>query len=399
MAKYIDLLRAHQNDPAKPPASTAQEQEIEAQYEELETMLDVLDEDDMSPSSMSEGEDIFPEDLPSEADEHIQQPPKSEPSPTPETELTNWLNKILALLHALFQQARSLQKGDIQPLSNHISELLERLEKDDTLLNDLELDIARRVLHIREQDPDLGNLVQKSLLMMLYAIKMSRRLHLQMAAVHAHVLAAMLHHIGMAQVSSAIRNKKERLTEPEMEEIRKASARAHDYLSACGITDPVILQAASQANERFDGSGPQGLSTTDISYSARMIGLLSMFEALIHFRPYRHRLLPRDAIRELVNHHKKEFDPIMLKALIESISLYPVGTYIQLNTGEVGLVTQVNDRLPLRPVVAINMDSRGGEIPQRIINLKEQPNLMIQHCMYEEGLAELKNRPEKQRRR
>lgn len=393
MAKYIDLLRAHQNEQSKPPA--AAEKEFEQQYDQLENML--ADEEKLFSRAAPSDEDLLPDELPSETTEEYRSEISESSGTAPE--ISDWLTHLITLLLQLFGEARDNRKTSIQPLSTQILELLERLDGNDTLLNDLELDIAKRITHIREQDSDLGNLVQKSIIMMLYAIKMGMRLHLQRADILSHTLAAMLHHIGMAQVAADIRNKKGRLTKKEIEEIRQAPSRAQTYLTECGITDSVILLAASQSNERFDGSGPQGLSNTDISYSARMVGLLSMFEALIHFRPYRHRLLPRDAIRELVNHHKKAFDPVMLKALIESISLYPVGTYIQLNTGEVGLVTQVNDRLPLRPKVLLNMDSRGGAIPPRTVNLKEQPNLMIQHCMYEEGLAELKNTSEKQRRR
>ncbi|MDX8395643.1 MAG: hypothetical protein R8K22_04435 [Mariprofundaceae bacterium] len=80
----------------------------------------------------------------------------------------------------------------------------------------------------------------------------------------------------------------------------------------------------------------------------------------------------------------------MLKALIESISLYPVGTYVQLNSGDVGQVIRISPRLPLRPFVIINMDSHGNALPPREIALKDQPNLMVQRCMYEEGLTELR---------
>ncbi|MDQ7001436.1 MAG: hypothetical protein Q9N02_01960, partial [Ghiorsea sp.] len=73
-------------------------------------------------------------------------------------------------------------------------------------------------------------------------------------------------------------------------------------------------------------------------------------------------------------------------ALIEAVSLYPVGTFVQLNTGEIGQVTMVHSKFPLRPMVYINMDSQGNAITVREIDLKLQPNLMIQKCMYEESL-------------
>lgn len=394
MAKYIDLLRAHQNQKSESPSSN---KGLEQEYDEVEVMLEVYDEDDLPPELTPDETLLLPEELPSEVEEPATPPAAAAPSPQASPEISSWLTNLITHLQQLFADAQQKNRTSIQRLSNEITELLRRLDANSELHNDLELDIIKRTAGIRESGENHGDLVQKSVIMMLYALKMGQRLHLQTEELRSHILAAMLHHIGMAQVPSSIRLKKERLTQDELDEIRKASANGHDYLNECGVTDPIILLATKQSNERFDGSGPSGLSATDISFSARMIGLLSMFEALIHFRPYRHRLLPRDAIRELVNHHKTAFDPVMLKALIESISLYPVGTYIQLNTGDVGLVTQVHDRLPLRPKVLINMDAHGNKIPERTINLKEQPNLMIQHCMYEEELAELKESSHQER--
>ena len=80
----------------------------------------------------------------------------------------------------------------------------------------------------------------------------------------------------------------------------------------------------------------------------------------------------------------------MLKALIESISLYPIGTYVQLNSGEIGMVTRIHPRLPLRPIVNIEMDIQGSEVPPRQVDLKAQPNLTVEKCMYKENLVDLK---------
>jgi len=114
-----------------------------------------------------------------------------------------------------------------------------------------------------------------------------------------------------------------------------------------------------------------------------------MFEALIHYRAYRKRLLPRDAIRELLMHHKSFFDPALLKCLIDAISLYPVGTYVQLNSGDIGQVIRENSRLPMRPTVQLSMDRHGNGIVPRDVNLQTQTTLIVEHCMYPEDVAEI----------
>jgi len=409
MAKYMDLLRQHQNKTAKPSVPTtapseAFEADLNEQHAELETMLtdesvnhelSSVSDDDFSSSSLMADEDDQIDNQPHSQPTPISTTPTAEPGQSPNnSEISSWLTVCIQQTAKLFQSASANEAADLHPLIHQLNTLLEHLDRDEKLIDVLELEISTREKQMSDIDADLGALIQKSIMMMLYSIKVGQRLKLNRDELRSHILAAMTHHIGMAQIPGSIRNKKAKLTKDEIKEIRTAPKKSHDYLSSCGVTDAAILLAASQAPERFDGSGAQGLNGSEIAYSARMIGLISMFEALIHYRPYRNRLLPRDAIRELVNHHKKAFDPRLLKALIESISLYPVGTYVQLNSGDIGRVIQVNPRLPLRPLVRMMLDSYGDAINPRDIDLHKQPNLMVQRCMYEEGLQELKDAAE-----
>lgn len=404
MAKYIDLLRQHQSKTVKPssPATTTPETtDLSEQHADLEKMI--ADEPTSFEESLNSDDDFSSNPLlADDEDQSFDQPHTAEATLKPLTpaetlqsgdhsDIASWLTVCTELTAKLFKLASTNNAGDLHPLIHQLNTLLELLDNDGTLIDVLELKISTREKQIRELDDDLGSLIQKSIMMMLYAIKIGQRLKLNRDELRSHILAAMTHHIGMTQIPGSIRNKKEKLTKDEVKEIRTAPKKSHDFLRLCGVTDSAILLAASQAQERFDGSGPQGLSGTDIAYSARIIGLISMFEALIHYRPYRNRLLPRDAIRELVNHYKQSFDPRLLKALIESISLYPVGTYVQLNSGDVGLVVQVNPRLPLRPFVRMMLDSQGNTITTREIDLQKHPNLLVQSCMYEEALQELKD--------
>lgn len=410
MATYIDLLRKHQKKSGK----------VEQHHEEDELALqdksfpnsDLLTED-TTDSFVEKKNKTFPnsdlladETIEATVDNDAPLPTKApsfaNSNPTGANELRNtkiseWLTICTKQVAKLFKAACADSVASIEPISTHLNIFLEKAdEKESTNVDALELEISRQIKQIGNLDPDIGALIRKSIMMMLYAIKMGHRLKLNRDEIHSHTLAAMLHHIGMAQIPTKIRKKKNPLTKKEQTVISTAPGKSRKYLMLCNIADTVILDAASQAQERYDGSGPQELSGSDIAYSARMVGLLSMFEALIYYRPYRHRLLPRDAIRELVNHHKKAFDPIMLKALIESISLYPVGTYVQLNSGDVALVVRVRPLRPLRPQVLITHDSQGNEVSSREVDLQKQPSLTIERCMYKEQLSTLKESVEKE---
>jgi HD domain len=316
-------------------------------------------------------------------------------SETNNTTQTIWLLECVALLLKIYEQAGHNTPSDLSPLLAHLGKFTDAIYEDSEHLNDLELEISNHIDDFRISHVTCGDLLEKAVMMMLYGIKVCMQMHMEPPEITRYVAASMLHNIGMALILVDTRLKESTLNDVERAMIRKTPKKSLDYLKDCGVTDPVLLQATEQAQERFDGSGPLGLSGSDIALSARITGLLSMFEALVHFRAYRERLLPRDAIRELVNRYKNQFDPAILKVLIESISLYPVGTYVQLNSGDVGQVIRVQPRLPLRPKIMLTMDRNGNKIQPREVDLREQPNLMVQRCMYAAGLASLKQEEDK----
>ena len=115
------------------------------------------------------------------------------------------------------------------------------------------------------------------------------------------------------------------------------------------LTDqPWLAEVAGQVQERWDGQGtPNGLKGSAIHEYAQVIGLADRFERLIN----EEGLTAHEAMRRLLTKEKMAFRGSLLKALVQQISLFPVGTVVRLNTGEVGTVEQTNPAHPLRPIV------------------------------------------------
>ncbi len=369
MPNYIDLLRLHH-----PP-----ETRLDASENEMDKRLPGEENTDTLTHTGGENHQLVEETMvhgsPDEgnADENDKK----------------WLNQCVGYILDQFLAAARHEHGKIDTLSEHVASFLGLLAKQPDRLANLELVVSGETVKISKANDDLGDLVEKSIMMMLYAIKMGIQLQLGSDELRGLVLAGMLHHIGMAQIPAGVRHKKDKLDAKERDLIRHAPEKSAEYLRQCGVCDKRILTAASQAQERVDGSGPLGLKEKEISRTARIVGLLSMFEALIHYRAYRKRLLPRDAIRELLIHHKSTFDPVFLKCLIDAISLYPVGTYVQLNSGDIGQVIRVHHRLPLRPTVHVSMDRYGNGVAARDVSMQAQPALIVERCMYREDVLEI----------
>jgi len=382
MPKYIDLLRSHTS--MKEPATTPEDTPNEHTLADEETGCTG------SGTALSDETSQLVEETIGEREIEAT---GTTPSPSGEASTGKndkaWIDQCVDHVLLIFRAAARRKPANIDPLSDHVTTLLDSLAKQAERITNLELAVSSETITIRDTDADLGDLIEKAMMMMLYAIKVGLQLQFNEDELRALVLAGMLHHIGMAQIPTDIRQKEKKLSRKELDQIHAAPVQGEEYLRQCGIRDERILTAASQAQERFDGSGPAGLQEKEISRTARIIGLLSMFEALIHYRAYRKRLLPRDAIRELLIHHKQAFDPAFLKCLIDAISLYPVGTYVQLNSGDIGQVIRVHRRLPLRPTVHVSLDRHGNGIIPRDVNMQTQPTLMVERCMYREDVIEI----------
>ncbi len=91
-------------------------------------------------------------------------------------------------------------------------------------------------------------------------------------------------------------------------------------------------------HEREQGQGfPQGLSGAAINPQAKILGLVDTYTGLTLPASLEPGLRPHEAVREIVRSKHEAFPPAFIKALLNEISVFPPGTLVRLNTGEIGL--------------------------------------------------------------
>jgi hypothetical protein len=110
---------------------------------------------------------------------------------------------------------------------------------------------------------------------------------------------------------------------------------------------------------------------------AQIIGVVDVFDALVSERPYRRRLFPHAAVKELLVAERAAFPREILKALVEQISVYPLGTTVRLSTGETATVDRINCRYPLRPLVRVSQSDAGQEPEACQLDLSLTPLVSI----------------------
>jgi hypothetical protein len=120
---------------------------------------------------------------------------------------------------------------------------------------------------------------------------------------------------------------------------------------------------------------------------ALIIGLADTFEAITHSRSYRKQKSSQVAIKDLIETAGDDFDRNALKVLVRRVGIYPVGTRVELNTGEIARVVKVSESFPIRPMVTILLTSdRTPPIEPKTIDLAKNQNVYIRTTLDEEEL-------------
>jgi len=204
-------------------------------------------------------------------------------------------------------------------------------------------------------------------------------------------LAALLHDIGTALIPENIVNKAGRLTEQELALFRERPQRSYRILHGMGDSTAYLADIAQQVYERIDGSGyPLGLKGDEIHEDAQIIGLVDMYEALVHNRPHRENWLHFAAVKEIIKHSKSAFQRKHLKCLLNVFSIFPVSSYVRLNSDAVGRVIETYPDQPMRPKLQIIFDSQMRKVlAERIVKLSENPLLNIVDSVSERELKEM----------
>jgi HD-GYP domain-containing protein (c-di-GMP phosphodiesterase class II) len=234
-------------------------------------------------------------------------------------------------------------------------------------------------------------LIHHSVNVAIFSIKMGATLGFNKDQQLQIAMAALLHDVGTALIPDRIIHKKDRLNQQEFQVLRERPKYSCDILRSFGDDHAYMAECALQVYERIDGSGyPQGLKGDEIHEYAQIIGLVDIYEALIHSRPQREKLLHFTAVKEIIQTNKSCFQRKHLKVLLSIFSIFPIYSYVRLNSEAVGKVIETYPDQPMRPKLQIIYDSQKRKVlTERIVNLPENPLLYIVNSVSEEEVKGL----------
>jgi HD-GYP domain-containing protein (c-di-GMP phosphodiesterase class II) len=158
-------------------------------------------------------------------------------------------------------------------------------------------------------------------------------------------ICGLFHDLGKVEIPRDIINKPGRLTEEEREEVQKhplASVKQILNLHAAHDIKSKILLGPFEHHIKYDLSGyPELLFKKNVSLFGRILQIADVYDAITSPRAYRpSSLSPDQALVSMLERAGTDFDPILMKVFALMMGAYPVGTLLQFDTGELGLVTE-----------------------------------------------------------
>ena len=126
------------------------------------------------------------------------------------------------------------------------------------------------------------------------------------------------------------------------------------------ILAPVV---AFEHHLRIDGTGyPFGAKRDGLNLGTMFCGIADVYDAMRSQRAYQ-QAFPTDRILAVLKRNDgTQFDQNLVRRFVQLLGIYPVGNYVKLNTGEVGVVRQVHAPDPYRPQVRVLFDKNGAAV-------------------------------------
>jgi len=252
---------------------------------------------------------------------------------------------FLSYVETLFIKISVSDELDYKSVTEKIMELVSYIKEDRRFL--------MRILKTMELPPDKNYLASHSMRSTIIAIIIGSYLKIPNHRLIELGVACLLHEIGMLKLPSQLYLSKRALSAQEYKTITTHTVLGYSVLK--GFDFPLaICLAALEHHERENGNGyPRKLGGEKIGLYSKIIAVACSYDALSSKRPHKEAKDGYTGMLELLKNEGKQYDETIVKALVLSLSIYPIGLYVLLSNGKKGQVVDVNPENPRFPIVQI----------------------------------------------
>ena len=227
---------------------------------------------------------------------------------------------------------------------------------------------------------------QHAVAVAVWSAILGRHLGLERQELVELAVAASMMDVGMTELPDALLSKPGGLNPDDRKQMQTHVRHSLKLIQGKNSVSNRVMNIIACHHERYDGSGyPRGLSGHDIPPLARVAGLVDTYDAMITDRPYAAPRTSFEAVQELSDAKDILFQGALIEQFVQTIGMFPTGSIVELNNGQVAVVVEQNEARRLRPKVMLVLDSRKKRLPQlTLLDLaacstmaNDQPSLWI----------------------
>jgi len=212
-----------------------------------------------------------------------------------------------------------------------------------------------------------------SLRVCILALTFGRHLDFTPDQLNVLGIGALLHDLGKMKVPGEILNKPGHLTDREFEIMKSHVPHGVAILEGTPHIPAPAIEVARGHHERYGGNGyVLGLQGDTIGLFGMIGGIVDSYDALTSDRVYRDGLSAFDALSRMYAARHVDYHPELMAQFIQCMGIYPIGSIVELNTGEIGVVVTVNRARRLKPRVALALTADKRRYPaHKIVDLMQ----------------------------
>jgi HD-GYP domain-containing protein (c-di-GMP phosphodiesterase class II) len=254
-------------------------------------------------------------------------------------------NEYLNYITAVYTRFATHKELNLDDLSKEVRELCIFIKDDKSY-----------ILRITPTEEALTKnyLANHSLRSTILALAIGLQLRMPLPKLIELGVATILHEIGMIRIPPQLYMTDKALTPGDRKQIFTHPVLSFQILKEANF--PLSIQlGVLEHHEKENGQGyPQHLTGNKISLYAKIISVACSFEAITASRHYKAAKTSYEAMVEMLKNESLQYNPTIIKALLYTLSLFPIGAYVFLSNGKVAQVVDVNPDNPKNPIVEIS---------------------------------------------
>lgn len=198
----------------------------------------------------------------------------------------------------------------------------------------------------------------------IYLIAFGRHMGLAEEQLQTIGTVGLMQDVGKIKLPRALLEKRSKLSPAELKVFQSHVSHSIEVMRSSKDATESLIQAISQHHERFDGSGyPNGVTGESITLLGGMAGIADTYAAMISARPYAAAVSVQQALHYLYTSRNQAFKAELVEQFIQCVGVFPVGSLVELNTGEVAVVVSQNRARRLKPRVMLVLDKQRQSYP------------------------------------